>query len=122
MLDNVMTLVCMMLGVSMLSMEFNRRRRCSTPATAIIVEVRWQRDARGFASYSPVFEFCVDGQKIRGNGSVPASLLKNQFQVGDSRQVLYEVGHPECFRLRGNFTMIAMGLFFLLAGIYLYMR
>ena len=55
---------------------------------------------------------------IRGNASQPGSLLKNQYQVGETRKIRYEKGNPENFRLRGNYTMILIGILFLTAGIY----
>ena len=122
MLDKVMGFICMLIGVAALSLEINKLRRCSVRATATVVDVRRARDARGFMSYTPIFEFTVDGQTIRSQSNVPASLRKNQFEVGEIREVLYEPGYPENFRLRGNFTLLAIGLFFLLAGVYMYMR
>ena len=58
---------------------------------------------------------------IRGNAGQPGSLLKNQYQVGETRKIRYEKGNPENFRLRGNYTMILIGILFLTAGIYGYM-
>ena len=117
MLDKIMGILSMMLGIAALSLEFNKLRWCSTSATATIVEVKRQ-SARGAYTYNPVFEFCVDGRMIRGSGGVPGSLLKNRYQVGDSRKILY----VESFRLRGNYTMILIGVLFILGGIYTYMQ
>ena len=121
MVDKIMGILSMMLGVAALSLEFNKLRWCSTSATATIVEVK-QQSARGAYTYNPVFEFCVDGRMIRGCGGVPGSLLKNRYQVGDSRKILYEERNPESFRLRGNYTMILIGVLFILGGIYTYMQ
>ena len=43
----VMGILCMMLGVAALSLEFNRLRWCSIPATATIIEVNRQPAAKG---------------------------------------------------------------------------
>ena len=72
----VMGILCMMLGVAALSLEFNGLRWCSIPATATIIEVNRQPAAKGGYTYNPVFEFCVDGRMIRGNAGQPGSLLK----------------------------------------------
>ena len=122
MLDKVMSILNMMLGVAALSLEFNKRRWCSVAATAQIIEVKQQHAARGGYIYEPVFEFCVDGRMIRGNAGLPGSLLKNQYQVGESRKILYEKGNPENFMIRGNYTMILIGVLCILGGIYLYMQ
>ena len=121
MMMKAMDILCMMLGVAALSLEFNRLHCCSKPATATIIEVNRQRAAKGGYTYNPVFEFCVDGRMIRGNAGQPGSLLKNQYQVGETRKIRYEKGNPENFRLRGNYTLILIGILFLAAGIYRYM-
>ena len=121
MLDTIMGILCMMFGVAALSFEFNKLRQCSSRAEATVVEVKRQ-ESRGLKIYSPVFEFHVDGKTIRGNGGVPGSQFRRRFQVGETLQVLYEEGNPEHFRVRGNYTMFAIGVFFLLSGIYMYTR
>ncbi len=121
MLDQIMGVICMLFGVAALSLEFNKLRQCSSRAEARVVEVR-QTDPRGLKIYSPVFEFTVDGRTIRGSGGVPGSQFKRRFQVGDVREVIYEAGNPQNFRIRGNYTMIAAGVLFLAAGIYSYLR
>ena len=116
----VMGILCMMFSVAALSLEFNRLRWCSIPATATIIEVNRQRAAKGGYTYNPVFEFCVDGRMIRGNAGHPGSLLKNQYQVGETRKIRYEKGNPENFRLRGNYTMILIGILFKILPIPVY--
>ena len=73
-------------------------------------------------TYNPVFEFCVDGRMIRGNAGQPGSLLKNHYQVGETRKIRYEKGNPENFRVRGNYAIILIGILLLAAGIDMYMQ
>ena len=121
MLNQIIGVLCMMFGVAALSMEFNRLRLCTRRARATVVEVR-QTDPRGIKIYSPVFEFTVDGKTIRGSGGVPGSQFRRRIEVGDVREVVYEAGKPENFRIRGNYSMLAIGALFLAAGIYTYLH
>ena len=120
--DKIMSFMCMAFGVAGLSLEFNRLHQCSVHTTATITEVNRQRDARGLPLNSPVFEFIVDGRLIRGNGRVPGSLLRNRYREGEIREILYEAGNPENFRLRGTSAMLLSSLLFLVVGIYVYLQ
>ena len=121
MLDKVMSIICLMCGVAALSMEFNKLRQCSSRAAAKVTDVVRQT-YRGLPTYCPVIEFIVDGRLIRSDSAVPGSMFKNRYRVGDTKTVFYDPVKPERFRLRGNYNMLLIGAFFLLGGIYLYMR
>ena len=53
---------------------------------------------------------------------MPGSQFRRRFEVGDVREVVYEAGKPENFRIRGNYSMLAIGALFLAAGIYTYLH
>lgn len=120
--DKIIAILCMMFGVAALSLEFNRLLHCSRRAQATVVEVSQRIDARGLKVSSPVFEFCVDGRKIRGDGGVPGLPFGTRFQVGDVRQIYYDAANPENFRIRGNCTLLLIGVLFLVSGVYLYLN
>ena len=52
MMMKAMDILCMMLGVAALSLEFNRLHCCSKPATATIIEVNRQPAAKGGYTYN----------------------------------------------------------------------
>ena len=87
-------IVIVLLGFLSIRKGSHTKNRCTASASAVIVEVQAEKDEAGSENthkkytYTPIYEFVVNGNTIRKSGGV-YSHNKKQFKVGDTATVKY---------------------------------
>lgn len=111
-----------LLGILDIKMGTRKKKRCTASAEARIVEVQSEEDSAGSEnthkkySYTPIYEFTVNGAVIRKSGGI-YSHNKKAFRVGDTARVMYDPADPETFLVNGKSGVKSFGIGLLLFGI-----
>ncbi len=71
----------------------------------VIVDLIYSTDSDGDASYTPVYQYVVDGQTYTHQGAVSFGGLIVP-SIGDTRTILYDPGNPDDSRLRNVFILL----------------
>ena len=115
-------IVIVLLGFLSLKKGSKKKNRCTASASAMIVEVKAEKDEAGSENthkkftYTPIYEFVVNGNTIRKNGGV-YSHNKREFNVGDTATVKYNPDKPEEFLVNGKSSGKSFGIALLLFGL-----
>ena len=110
------------LGGYMAFSQITKGRRCSRPATAIIVGRETKRvhgyKHRRIIHYAPVVEFEANGQTIRGTADVD-SAFAGKYKDGNTLEIRFNPEKPEEFVVLGKSfrSGVLGGGFLVLAGI-----
>ena len=111
-----------LLGFLSIRKGSQKKNRCTASASAVIVEVQAEKDEAGSENthkkftYTPIYEFVVNGNTIRKNGGV-YSHNKREFNVGDTATVKYNPDKPEEFLVNGKSGGKSFGIALLLFGL-----
>ena len=115
-------IVIVLLGFLSIRKGSQKKNRCTASASAVIVEVQAEKDEAGSENthkkftYTPIYEFVVNGNTIRKNGGV-YSHNKREFNVGDTATVKYNPDKPEEFLVNGKSGGKGFGIALLLFGL-----
>ena len=115
-------LVLVLIGRADVRKASRKKKRCSVPASAMIVEVQTEDDesmrtnTRKKYAYTPIFEFMADGTVVRKSGGI-YSHTKRTFRVGDTAAVHYDPEQPEDFLVDGKNGGKAFGIGMMLFGL-----
>lgn len=114
-------IVIVLLGFLSIRKGSQKKNRCTASASAVIVEVQAEKDEAGSENthkkytYTPIYEFVVNGNTIRKNGGI-YSHNKKDFNVGDTVAVKYNPDKPEEFLVNGKSGGKGFGIALLLFG------
>ena len=115
-------IVIVLLGFLSIRKGSQKKNRCTASASAVIVEVQAEKDEAGSENthkkytYTPIYEFVVNGNTIRKNGGI-YSHNKKDFNVGDTVAVKYNPDKPEEFLVNGKSGGKSFGIALLLFGL-----
>ena len=115
-------IVIVLLGFLSLKKGSQKKNRCTASASALIVEIEKDEDAAGREgtrkkyTYTPIYEFEVNGNIIRKGGGI-YSHSKKEFNVGDTVAVKYNPDKPEEFLVNGKSSGKSFGIALLLFGL-----
>lgn len=115
-------IVIVLLGFLSIRKGSQKKNRCTASASAVIVEVQAEKDEAGSENthkkftYTPIYEFVVNGNTIRKNGGI-YSHNKKDFNVGDTVAVKYNPDKPEEFLVNGKSGGKGFGIALLLFGL-----
>ena len=115
-------IVIVLLGFHSIRKGSRKKNRCTASASAVIVEGQAEKDEAGSENthkkftYTPIYEFVVNGNTIRKNGGV-YSHNKREFNVGDTATVKYNPDKPEEFLVNGKSGGKGFGIALLLFGL-----
>ena len=115
-------IVIVLIGILSIRKGSQKKNRCTASASAVIVEVQTEKDEAGSENthkkftYTPIYEFVVNGNTIRKNGGV-YSHNKREFNVGDTATVKYNPDKPEEFLVNGKSGGKSFGIALLLFGL-----
>ena len=114
-------IVIVLIGILSIRKGSQKKNRCTASASAVIVEVQAEKDEAGSENthkkytYTPIYEFVVNGNTIRKNGGI-YSHNKKDFNVGDTVAVKYNPDKPEEFLVNGKSGGNGFGIALLLFG------
>lgn len=108
-------------GVIVILLGIRKKKRYSGRTVGKIIGVRESQrtDDDGFTQYSyyPQFEYVVDGQIYRGEGSTSCS-KPQKIQVGGEIEVMYDPKKPsECFTKGGGLILPFLGTMLIILGV-----
>ena len=108
-------------GVIVILLGIRKNIRCSGRTVGRIIGVResQETDDEGFNHYYyyPQFEYVVNGQVYRGEGSTSYSKPK-KIQIGGEIKVIYNPKNPnEYFTKGGGFILPFLGIMLIIVGI-----
>lgn len=108
-------------GVIVILSGIRKKIRCSGSTVGRIIGVResQETDDEGFNHYYyyPQFEYVVNGQVYRGEGSTSYS-KPQKIQIGGGIKVIYNPKNPnECFTKGGGFILPFLGIMLIIVGI-----
>jgi len=115
-------IVIVLLGFLSIRKGSQKKNRCTASASAVIVEVQAEKDEAGSENthkkytYTPIYEFVVNGNTIRKNGGI-YSHNKKDFNVGDTVAVKYNPDKPEEFLVNGKSGGKSFGIALMLFGL-----
>ena len=115
-------IVIVLLGFLSIRKGSQKKNRCTASASAVIVEVQAEKDEAGSENthkkftYTPIYEFVVNGNTIRKNGGV-YSHNKKQFKVGDTATVKYNPNKPDEFLINGKSSGKSFGIALVMFGL-----
>ena len=115
-------IVIVLLGFLSIRKGSQKKNRCTASASAVIVEVQAEKDEAGSENthkkftYTPIYEFVVNGNIIRKNGGI-YSHNKKDFKVGDAATVKYNPDKPEEVLVNGKSGGKGFGIALLLFGL-----
>lgn len=115
-------IVIVLLGFLSIKRGSQKKNRCTAAAFAVIVEVQTEKDEAGSENthkkftYTPIYEFVVNGNTIRKNGGI-YSHNKKDFNVGNTATVKYNPDKPEEFLVNGKSGGKGFGIALLLFGL-----
>ena len=114
--------VIVLLGFLSIRKGSHTKNRCTASASAVIVEVQAEKDEAGSENthkkytYTPIYEFVVNGNTIRKSGGV-YSHNKKQFKVGDTATVKYNPNKPDEFLINGKSSGKSFGIALVMFGL-----
>ena len=108
-------------GVIVILLGIRKNIKCSGRTFGRIIGVResQETDDEGFNQYYyyPQFEYVVNGQVYRGEGSTNYS-NHQKIQFGDGIKVIYNPKNPsECFTKGGGFILPFIGIMLIIVGV-----
>ena len=115
-------IVIVLIGFLSIRKGSHKKNRCTASASAVIVEVQAEKDEAGSENthkkytYTPIYEFVVNGNTIRKNGGI-YSHNKKDFNVGDTATVKYNPDKPDEFLVNGKSGGKSFGIALLLFGL-----
>ena len=115
-------IVLVLLGFLSIRKGAHKKNRCTVAASAVIVDVQAEKDEAGSENthkkytYTPIYEFVVNGNTIRKNGGI-YSHNKKDFNVGDTATVKYNPDKPDEFLVNGKSGGKSFGIALLLFGL-----
>lgn len=114
--------VLVLIGIIGIRKGSQKKNRCTASASAMIVEIEIDDDEAAREntnkkySYTPIYEFTVNGTTVRKNGGI-YSHNKRGYRVGDSAMVKYNPDDPEEFVVAGENAGKAFDIVLLLFGL-----
>ena len=110
-----------LVGVVVIILGIRKNIKCSGRTVGRIIGVReyQETDDEGFNhySYSPQFEYVVNGQIYRGEANKGYS-KSNKIQIGGGIKVIYNPKNPsECFTKGGGFILPFIGIMLIILGV-----
>ena len=107
-------------GVIVILLGIRKNIRCSGRTGGRIIGVResQETDDEGFNHYYyPQFEYVVNGQVYRGEGSTGCS-KPSKIHIGGGIKVIYNPKNPsECFTKGGGFILPFIGIMLIIVGV-----
>ena len=108
-------------GVIVILLGIRKNMRCSGRTVGRIIGVResHETDDEGFNHYFyyPQFEYVVNGQVYRGEGSTSYS-KPSKIDIGGEIKVIYNPKKPsECFTKGGGFILPFLGIMLIIVGV-----
>ena len=108
-------------GVIVILLGIRKNMRCSGRTVGRIIGVResHETDDEGFNHYYyyPQFEYVVNGQTYRGEGSTSYS-KPQKIQIGGGIEVVYDPNEPsKCFTKGGGFILPFIGAMLIILGV-----
>lgn len=110
------------IGIIILYQGAKKKKRCTVFASAVIAEIEKDVDEADKAgtrkkyTYTPIYEFTVNGGVIRKSGGI-YSHNKSEFKVGDVSPVMYNPDKPDEFLVNGKSSGKSFGIALLLFGL-----
>ena len=118
-------IVIVLLGFLSIRKGSHMKNRCTASASAVIVDVQAEKDEAGSENthkkytYTPIYEFVVNGNTIRKSGGV-YSHNKKQFKVGDTATVKYNPNKPDEFLINGKSSGKSFGIALVMFGLIIF--
>ena len=108
-------------GVIVILLGIRKKKRYSGRTVGKIIGVResQETDDEGFNQYYyyPQFEYVVNGQVYRGEGSTSYS-KPQKIQIGGGIKVIYNPKNPsKCFTKGGGFILPFVGIMLIIVGV-----
>ena len=108
-------------GVIVILLGIKKNIKCSGRTVGRIIGVResQETDDEGFNHYYyyPQFEYVVNGQTYRGEGSTSYS-KPQKIQIGGGIEVVYDPNEPsKCFTKGGGFILPFIGAMLIILGV-----
>ncbi|MBQ7171752.1 MAG: DUF3592 domain-containing protein [Clostridia bacterium] len=111
-------LVVIAAGIFLLAHGNAVKKRCTEPATGVVVENREREDIdEGVIStvYYPVIEFEADGKTVSVTGSSGQNPAK--YRIGDQVELLYNPADPSEMLIRGETGVGLFGIIAIVVGV-----
>lgn len=112
------------IGIIGLFKGSGKKKRCTASALAVIAEIEKDTEepegesTRKKYTYTPIYEFTVNGNTIRKSGGF-YSHNEKEFRVGDTVNVTYNPDKPEEFLVNGKNGGRAFSVALLLFGLFI---
>ena len=108
-------------GVIVILLGIRKKKRYSGRTVGKIIGVRESQetddDGRTSYHYYPQFEYVVNGETYRGEGSTSCS-KPQKIQIGGGIKVIYNPKKPsECFTKGGGFILPFIGIMLIILGV-----
>ena len=108
-------------GVIVILLGIRKNIRCSGRTVGRIIGVRESQetddDGRTSYHYYPQFEYVVNGETYRGEGSTSYS-KPQKIQIGGGIEVVYDPNEPsKCFTKGGGFILPFIGAMLIILGV-----
>ena len=108
-------------GVIVILLGIRKKKRYSGRTVGKIIGVRESQetddDGRTSYHYYPQFEYVVNGETYRGEGSTSYS-KPQKIQIGGGIKVIYNPKNPsECFTKGGGFILPFIGIMLIILGV-----
>ena len=108
-------------GVIVILLGIRKKKRYSGRTVGKIIGVRESQetddDGRTSYHYYPQFEYVVNGETYRGEGSTSYS-KPQKIQIGGGIKVIYNPKKPsECFTKGGGFILPFIGIMLIIVGV-----
>lgn len=114
----VIGLVFIVLGFVVSRFTKAKKSRCTQVVSGTVADVRRQRSAdnEGRFNYHPIYEYTVNGQVFRREGSV-YSQNRKKYQVGQAAQIMYNPEKPQEFYVAGAKKQVGFGFMLVVVGV-----
>ena len=89
--------VLLLAGAVNLYFELKKRRSCSAPAEAAVVEIKRNR-----TFCVPILEYRASGKRVRGDIGLVSQKRIGRYRIGQKMQIFYDPDKPENFRIAGQ--------------------
>ena len=101
----LVVLAPILFGLGLLLISNLNRVLTHETTDAVIVDLLYSTDSDGDPSYTPVYQYVVDGQTFQYEGAVSfgGALIPS---LGDTRKILYDPSDPNDARVRNIFLLI----------------
>ena len=102
----VIGILFILFGLSSIKKTKKKSARCVAPAVGRVVrvDVNYKENERGHRSvesYTPVFEYIVNGVSVESESNV-GSTNKKEYKVGDTAEILFNPSKPREFVIKGK--------------------